>query len=189
MLEFFKWLAALLVSGGFFTFLQFLITRKDTKEEKEENEQKEDYKAINEKVEKGLEEREKMGRKRYEEHKEAIDGLNNRQEKIEEAIEELRKVVVKLAENDEQQKQILNANSRLLVGLTQDRLIHLTDKYCERGCITLDELAVIEEIYEPYHNEPLNGNGRGKAGVEECRKLPKVSEEIAIMYDKEKGHK
>lgn len=189
MLEFLKWLIALIISGGFFTFLQFMITRKDNKEEKEEKEQKEDYKAINEKVEKGLEEREETGRKRYEEHKEAIDGLNDRQEKIEEAIEELRKVVVKLAENDEQHNLFLSANSRLLVGLTQDRLIHLTDKYCERGCITLDELAVIEEIYEPYHKEPLNGNGRGKAGVEMCRKLPKVSDEIAVMKDIELRHK
>lgn len=189
MIEFLKWLIALLISGGFFTFLQFLITRKDSKEDKKENEYKEDYKAINEKVEKGLEEREEMGRKRYEEHKEAIDELKDKNEKIEEAIEELRKVIVKLAENDEQQHEILNANSKLLVGLTQDRLIFLTDKYCERGCITLDELSVVEEIYEPYHKEPLNGNGRGKAGVEECRKLPKVSEEVAIMYDKEKRQK
>ena len=184
MLEFVKWLLALIISGGFFTFLQFMITRKDNKKDKQEEEQKDKYKEINQKVEDGLKEREDVSRQRYEEHKEVIEKLVEENKSVKEAIEELRKVVVKLAENDDEHNKFLTANSKLLIGLTQDRLVHLTEKYTNRGCITLDELSVIEEIYEPYHREPLNGNGRGKAGVEACRKLPKVSEEIAIMKDK-----
>ena len=82
------------------------------------------------------------------------------------------------------QREITTASSELLVGLAQNTLVYLTDKYTSRGVITLDELAVLEEIYTPYH-EKLHGNGRGKAGIEACRKLPKVSEEIARMKDKE----
>lgn len=167
MLEFIKWTVTILLSGGFFTFLQFMITRKDNKDDR--------YEELNKKVEDGLAEVENKGKERYDEYKETI--------------EELRKVVVKLAENNEEQNKFLTANAQLLVGLTQDRLIHLTDKYCERGCITLDELAVLEEIYGPYHSEPLKGNGRGKAGIEMCRKLPKVSEEVAIAKDNELKHK
>lgn len=163
MNEIIKTILTVVFSSAGITFIQFLIQRQDEKSDK--------YKKLNDKIEKGLDERENVGRERYEEHKEAI--------------EELRNIMKELAKTNIEQNKIINANSELLVGLTQDRLFHLTDKYCERGCITLDELAVLEEIYEPYHREPLNGNGRGKAGIEACRKLPKVSEEVAMVKDKE----
>ena len=89
-----------------------------------------------------------------------------------------------LAKTTIEQQKVITANSELLVGLAQDRLVYLTDKYIKRGCITLDELAVLEQIYEPYHGK-LKGNGRGKAGIEMCRQLPIVSEEIVLMKDKE----
>ena len=112
------------------------------------------------------------------------DNKHSKHEQYAEAIEELRGVMTQLASTTKEQQQIITANSKLLVGLAQDRLVFLTDKYLKRGVITLDELAILEEIYEPYHDK-LNGNGRGKAGIEMCRKLPIVSDEIAIIKDKE----
>lgn len=150
-------------SGACFTFIQFLIQRHDIKSDK--------YKELNDKIEDGLEQREEIGRKRYEEHAEAI--------------EELRRVMTELAKTTMEQQKIISANSNLLKGLAQDKLFYLTDKYIGRGCITLDELAVLEDIYEPYSSNEIKGNGRGKSGVEKCRQLPIVSEEIAIMKDKE----
>ena len=149
---------ALLISSG---LIQYFINRHDNKHN--------EVAALKQYVEKGLTEREATGKTRYEEHQTSI--------------KELRELLTQFATNTVEQKEIINANSALLVGLAQDRLVFLTDKYIKRGVITLDELAILEEIYEPYH-EKLKGNGRGKAGIEMCRKLPIVSEEIAIMKDK-----
>jgi hypothetical protein len=157
-----KTLLTVLLSGGFLTFLQFLINRHDAKHNK--------YAELKKMIVDGLQERDNTGKERYEENSEAI--------------EELRKIMKELAKTTLEQKQVVTANSELLVGLAQDRLAFLTDRYIKRGVITLDELAILEEIYEPYHDK-LGGNGRGKAGIEQCRRLPIVSEEIAIMKDKE----
>jgi thymidine kinase len=143
-----KIIVTFLCSSAFIGFIQFLIQRYDNRDEK--------YKAMNSKIEDGLKEREIASKQRYEEHAQSI--------------EELRNVMKQLAENSLEQKKIINANTELLLGLAQDRLVFLTDKYIARGNITLDELAVVEQIYEPYHNK-LGGNGRGKAGVEKCREL------------------
>lgn len=157
-----KLILTFLLSSSFVGFVQFLINRHDAKHNK--------YAELEKMIEDGLQEREDTGRKRYEKHAEAI--------------EELRNVLKELAKTTLEQKQVVTANSELLVGLAQDRLAFLTDRYIKRGVITLDELAILEEIYEPYHDK-LGGNGRGKAGIEQCRRLPIVSEEIAIMKDKE----
>lgn len=162
MNETFKLILTFLLSSSFVGFVQFLINRHDAKHSK--------YAELEKMIVDGLQEREDTGRKRYEKHAEAI--------------EELRNVMKELAKTTLEQKQVVTANSELLVGLAQDRLAFLTDRYIKRGVITLDELAILEEIYEPYHDK-LGGNGRGKAGIEQCRRLPIVSEEIAIMKDKE----
>lgn len=151
---------ALLISSG---LIQFLMQRYDSKHDK--------YIALNQKIDEGLQERENKGRERYEEHREAID--------------ELREIMSQLASNMLEQQNILTANSQLLKGLAQDKLFYLTDKYIARGVITLDELAILEDIYTPYSSDEIKGNGRGKAGMERCRQLPVVSEEIAMMKDKE----
>lgn len=171
--EWLKFLGAglgLLISSG---IVQFFINRYDARHDK--------FKALDDKIEKGLEDREEKGRERYEEHRDAIEELAKAMTKLAEAQARQEE---KFEEWRLEQREISTANSELLVGLAQNTLVHLTEKYTSRGAITLDELAVLEEIYLPYHTK-LHGNGRGKAGVEACRELPKVSEEIAHMKDKE----
>ena len=151
-------------SGAFFSFIQFLITRRDNRTDK--------VKILEQEMHKGLDERENTGRERYEEHREAI--------------EELRETMLKLAKTSEEQQQYTKAVANVLIGLAQDKLVYLTKFYTERGAITLDELAVLEDIYTPYH-EDLGGNGRGKAGFERCSELPVVSEEKALEMDRQRN--
>ena len=161
---------ALLISSG---LIQYFVNRHDTRHDK--------YTALNDKIDDGLEERDQKGRERYKENKDAIEELAKAMAKLAEAQTEQAELFESWRV---EQREITTANSELLVGLAQNTLVHLTERYCNRGVITLDELAVLDEIYAPYHDK-LHGNGRGKAGIEACRKLPIVSEEIARMKDKE----
>lgn len=150
-------------SATFVGFIQFLIQRHDNKNNK--------FNELDAKIDEGLQERENTGKERYDEHKQAI--------------KDLREIMSQLARNIEEQQKIVTANSELLRGIAQDKLFYLTDKYIERGVITLDELAVLEDIYTPYSSDTIKGNGRGKTGIEKCRQLPLVSEEIAKLKDEE----
>lgn len=151
-------------SGAFFGFMQFLITRSDNKNDKTTE--------LAKKLDEGLQERENTGRQRFEKH--ASD------------IEELRKIMTQLADNAKVQQEYSEAVGNVLMGLAQDKIVHLTKVYSERGAITLDELAVLESLYVPYH-DGLHGNGKGKAGYERCQKLPVVSEAKARELDAQKG--
>lgn len=151
-------------SGAFFGFVQFMITRKDNKNDR--------TKALEKKIDEGLDKREQTGRERFEKH--ASD------------IEELRKIMTQLADNAKVQQEYSEAVGNVLMGLAQDKIVHLTKLYSERGAITLDELAVLESLYVPYH-DGLHGNGKGKAGYERCQKLPVVSESKARELDSQKG--
>lgn len=148
-------------SGAFFSFLQFLITRKDKKKEDEKNDK---FNKLQQEFTDGLREREQTSIDRYNEHKEAIG-------KLEKAINQL-------TENDTKITQYMNSIGNGVMGLAHDRLIALTDHYQKRGCITLKEKANLDAIYKPYH-DGLGGNGDGKMGYEYCMQLPVVSEEEA----------
>ena len=74
----------------------------------------------------------------------------------------------------------------LVVGLGQDKLIYLTEKYRKRGGITLKEKAALKSIYIPYHVK-LNGNGYGEIGFNYCMNdLPVISDSEAIELDERK---
>ena len=74
----------------------------------------------------------------------------------------------------------------LVVGLGQDKLIYLTEKYRKRGGITLKEQAALKSIYIPYHIK-LNGNGYGELGFNYCMNdLPVISDSEAIELDERK---
>ena len=158
-----KTILAILGSGAFIGFVQFLINRWDSKHDR--------IKKLETELHDGLDDRENTGKQRYDEHKEAI--------------EELRETMLKLAKSSEEQQKYNECMGQVLVGIAQDKIVHLTKKYSDRGAITLDELAVLEGLYVPYH-EGLGGNGRGKMGYERCQKLPVISEEKARELDKEK---
>ena len=64
-----------------------------------------------------------------------------------------------------------SAETKMLLGLGHDRIIHLCMKYIERGWISSDEHEdLIKYLYEPYVK--LNGNGTAKRLVEEVNRLP-----------------
>lgn len=153
-------IGAVVGSNALFAFVQYLISRHDTKHDK--------IKELDEKIDKGLEEREDTSKERYEEHQESIRKLNE--------------AIMQLTENDTNIQKYIHYVGDELMGLAHDKLVHLTDKYQIRGGITLKEKATLEAIYVPYH-DGLNGNGDGKTGYEYAMKLPVISDEKARELD------
>lgn len=152
----------LLFSGGFYTFITFLINRHDSKANK--------FTDLENMITSGLKEREDTGKERFETHRDAI--------------EELRKAILSLSESTQETQKCTMAVGELVVGLGQDKLVYLTDKYRNRGGITLKEQANLKSIYIPYHDK-LNGNGYGEIGFTYCmNELPIISEEEALYCDK-----
>lgn len=150
--------AGVIVGSG---LIQFFITRKDSKKN-EITELKKDLKE-------GLEARERTGKERYLEHQEAIQKLNE--------------AIFQLTKNDTEQSQYMKNIGESLIGLSHDKIISLSDKYMERGAITLKEKGTIRSIYEPY--QKLGGNGDCHVAYGYINNLPVVSEEKARELDKE----
>ena len=65
------------------------------------------------------------------------------------------------------------AQTRLLLGLAHDRIVHLGMNYLERGWMTKDEYEdFLKYLYEPYAE--FGGNGLAKRVVEDLMKIPIV---------------
>lgn len=63
------------------------------------------------------------------------------------------------------------ANTRLLMGLAQDKIAHLGMKYIERGWVTADEYEHLRQyLYEPYIE--LGGNGMATRIMSAVEDLP-----------------
>jgi len=181
-------------SGAIFTFLQFLITRHDTKQEKAKNNEidslrvelkdhltntnanwKETYcdrnfqmiDNLSKEMREGLADREERGLARYKEH--------------EETINELKEAVLQLVQNDTEMKEYMKAIGESLTGLSHDKILYLSNKYTKRGAITLREKATLKSIYEPY--KKLGGNGDCEVAFNYISKLPIVSEDKAKELD------
>ena len=151
-----KFILTIVCSGASLLFVQFLIQRHDSKKDKTD-----ELKKV---IEDGLKERDEIGKQRFEENSQAF--------------QELRKAVTELAKSNTEKNKVNEANSELLVAMAQDRIVYLTDKYIKRGVKTIDEMAIVESIYKPYSK--LGGNGRAKAGVEACRKIPFASQRLKM---------
>lgn len=167
-----KDLITLLISGGFFVFLQFLINRHDTRNDR--------IRQLDNKIDSGLEDRENTGKQRYEEHKEAIEELRQAIIQLADSTKETQDMLMQSIERNQKTEENL---ADLVVGLGQDRIIHLCDTYQKRGAMTIKEQANLTAIYVPYHDK-LGGNGYGKKGYEYCMALPVVTEEEAHEMDK-----
>ena len=74
-----------------------------------------------------------------------------------------------------------SAQSKMLLGLGHDRIIHLTDAFVRRGAITLKEKRNLKFLCDPYFG--LEGNGDAKIGYLACNELPVVSEDEAATMD------
>lgn len=174
-------IVAVIGSSALFSFIQFLIQRKDNKTDKIDKiyktmeEQNMTFKEQNEILQKelkeGLDERERTGKERFLTHQEAIQKLNE--------------AIFQLTKNDTEQTQYMKTIGESLIGLSHDKIISLSDKFLERGCITLKEKATIQSIYEPYRK--LGGNSDCVVAFNYINELPIVSEEKAKKVDTEKG--
>lgn len=180
-------LITIIGSGALFSFIQFLITRHDTRQDKiddlvkklqdcsslQDERSKERYSSLQSELREGLSERETTGRSRYLEHREAIQKLNE--------------AIFQLTKNDTEQSQYIKTIGESLIGLSHDKIISLSDKILERGVITLKEKATLKSLYEPY--QKLGGNGDCAVAFNAINELPIVSVEKAKEVDKEKGIK
>ena len=176
--------------------VQFLLTRKDKKQEdakkdnadtiKKEmkdhltnvnNQWKVDYCDKNSQlieelaieVKKGLADREAVGSKRFEEHKESI--------------EELRRAILTLTRDAEDRRTLESYMASSLLAITHDKLVYLGKTYQKRGAITLAEKNNIKLLYTPYH-DGLGGNSDGEGYYTYCMHLPIVTDEEAAEMDK-----
>ena len=169
-------------SGAVFSFIQFLIQRKDTKEDNKINDKFED---LEEKIDKGLEEREKTGTKRFETHEKNITELMDLHQKD---LQKLLRTFDELKDNDARVERTINQIAKnqenvidALNGLAHDKIVYMTDKISERGVITLKERATLDSIYIPY--KAMGGNSHAKAGYEHVIELEVVSDEKAKKMD------
>ena len=152
----------ILGSGTLFSFLQFLITRNDTKESRIDE--------LEEEIQDGLRQREETGKKRYEEHREAIKELN--------------KAILSLTKDAKDRKEFEKYMGASLMAITHDKLVTLGKQYQERGVITLAEKNNLKLLFEPYHNG-LGGNSDGETYYNYCMSLPVVTDIIAQEKDLE----
>jgi hypothetical protein len=182
-------------SGALFSFLQFLIQRKDkrndTNIEKKFDDMTNNFnnqlKEVVDKLEKGIKANENAGKERYNSHKIKIEDMS---EHHNQDFKALLQAIDQLKENDSKITNtidIINENQKnacdALMGLAHDRIIFTSDKIIERGCVTTKEKATLESIYEPYKR--MGGNSHAKVGYENVTKLEVVSEEIAKEKDLE----
>lgn len=78
------------------------------------------------------------------------------------------------------EKLNVTTNEGILASL-HDRLFFLCDKAVERGCLSSNEMATIEQIYKSYHK--IGGNGEGTIKYEAVKKLKIVSEQESHLRD------
>lgn len=90
-------------------------------------------------------------------------------------------VLKKLAERKQHVDALTESSERRFSALEQslralqhDRIYQLTDKYIERGYVSLDELENLSKIFESY--KALGGNGLGERKFNFVQKLPVVNE-------------
>lgn len=177
-------LGSVIGSGAVFGFVQFLIQRSDNKKKQlKEDEHGELRKEFN----KGLQEREDVGRKRYEEHRIAIERMTEEHKKD---FEILLKAIKNIEDSNEKLCKkvdaVIDCQKNIgdgVMGLAHDKLIFSTGKIAERKAITLKEKATLTSIYDPYKR--LGGNGDCKTAYEHVMSLNVISDEEAKRIDKE----
>lgn len=79
-----------------------------------------------------------------------------------------------------------DSKTQLLIGLAHDRILHLCEKYIERGWITKEEYDDLHKyLYEPYTKS--GGNGSAEKMVKKVDQLRIVtSAELASMTEIDK---
>lgn len=182
--DFVKILLTIIGSGALFSFIQFLITRKD---KKEENTIDDKIEASEDEINKNLSDFIKDGEKKYQKHDEEIKELSQKQDRdynsLREAIEKLTENDIRITESIDKliKKQDIIGDS--IIGITHFGIHVYARKITERKAITFNEKTVISSICDPY--ERLGGNGLVHDTKEYLFTLPVVSEEEANKLDRE----
>lgn len=81
----------------------------------------------------------------------------------------------------EKERENQSAQSKMLLGLGHDKIMYLTEKYVQRGAITLKEKRNLQFLYDPYIE--MGGNGDCRIGYEACQKLEVISDEESNKRD------
>lgn len=177
-------IVSIIGSGAVFGFVQFLIQRSDNKKAQLK---KDEHEELRKEFNKGLQEREDVGRKRYEEHKIAIEQMTKEHKKdfeiLLKAIKNVEDSNEKLCEKVDTVADYQKNIGDGVMGLSHDKLIFSTGKIAERKAITLKEKATLTSIYDPYRR--LGGNGDCKTAYEHVMSLNVISDEEAKRIDKE----
>ncbi len=75
-----------------------------------------------------------------------------------------------------------STTNKMILGLAQDRIVHLGTKYIRRGSITSDEYgSFMQYLYEPYI--AMNGNGLAKKIQQDVSKLPIIEEDQFLRME------
>lgn len=75
-----------------------------------------------------------------------------------------------------------DGKTQLLIGLAHDRILHLCEKYIERGGITKEEYDDLHQyLYDPY--KASGGNGSAERMINEVNKLPIIPSSEAYTMD------
>lgn len=169
-----------LVGSG---IIQFFVNRKDKQIEDEKNDK---LKAMDEKFQKGLDEREAKGLERYNEHKVAIAEMSLQHQKD---FQQLKDAIKQLTENDTNIAKLIERNEQTigtiadgLVGMIHNTIIYTTEPILKRDAVTYEELATLDSLYVPYSK--LGGNGECKRRYYDVNKLTKISKEEADKRDR-----
>lgn len=171
-------LLALFGGGAITTLITFFVNRHDKKDEALKN--------MEDKFQKGLDDREATGKERYLEHKEAICTLSLEHKRD---FQTLIEAIKQLTENDTKTTELIATNQKAIdnvsagmIGIIHNTIIHTTDNIMQRGAVTFEELSSLEGLYEPYHR--LGGNGEVKLRYEAINELPTISKEEAVKRDR-----
>ncbi len=160
-------------SSAVFSFVQFLITRKDNKRkdniDTKINQLKDELEDdVNDKVE--------IGVASYQKQMKIIDSIQTSMDKLATNDEEIKETIEKVSE-------LQDTMADSLKGQTHDRILWLSKDIANRGGITIKEKANIESMYRPY--VAFGGNGEVKKSVEYIMDLPVISEEESRKREKE----
>lgn len=161
---------ALFGGGAVTTLITFFVNRKDKKDDK--------LRELEEKISKGLDERELTGKNRYLEHKEAILDLKTSHE---EDYKNLFQALEQLTSNVQANQQTIEIIGEGLMGMIHNTILYTTEPLIKRNGVTYEEIATIEGLYGPY--KKLGGNGDCERRFEDIKKLPRISKEEAKRRD------
>ena len=175
-------IAALIAGmGGGFTFLQFMIKRKDDKAEKDVNKAITDAVAaakmeIYAELNKVSAERSAEGAERFNTHAKSLVEVNHQIDENTKQIGELTEISKSVLESMESLSKVVKASAESQRNANYDRILFVGKQVIKARQITLSEKTNIKQLYESY--KELQGPDPYIDTVyEECMRLTPVPDE------------